>query len=204
MEISLRRRIVVVALIVLAGLSLVACPFPGVPGEPGRNFLALNWTYGPQAMNFPAFPQIVTPGEYVQHAPGDYFGEYISFSGWYYNASYYRTVLPGTTPFFGYGDNGDDVYGTLWLYDAGPVMVDDFVDPRSVGEDDPTIESRDGPQRQSSRTGDLELARSLAKDLAPVTTTATVRIGDAAFEIEVNAYDLRETFGPDGHTPEDE
>jgi hypothetical protein len=111
---------------------LVGC---GVPGDPGSSYLAIEWTSAPQAMYFPAFPQIITAGEYVQHTPGTYQGEYIAWDGSYWDASYWIEVDPGEeAPLFGTGDHGDDYYLSMWLFATGPSLYTDSIVARSVAD----------------------------------------------------------------------
>ena len=109
----------------------------GVPGDDGAVYLAIDWSSAPQALYFPAFPQTIYAGEYVEHESGSYAGEYVAWDGTYWVADYWIEVDPGgEAPLFGTGEHGDDHYLSMWLYSFGPSIYTDDVVSRSVGPED--------------------------------------------------------------------
>ena len=123
-------------LIGLAALVLLAgC---GSPGDPGVTYMAIDWSSSPQALYFPAFPQTIIAGQYVQHAAGTYEGEYVAWDGSYWVADYWIEVESGgPAPLMGTGDHGDEYYLSMWLYSFGPSVYTDAVVTRSVSSSAP-------------------------------------------------------------------
>lgn len=112
---------------------LVALAGCGVPGDDGHTYLAIDWSSAPEALFFPAFPQTIYAGEYVEHEAGSYEGEYVAWDGTYWEADYWIEVDPGgEAPLFGTGDHGDDYYLSLWLWSFGPEIYTDEIESRAA------------------------------------------------------------------------
>lgn len=125
-----RRGALILGLIILAVLA--GC---GAPGDPGVTYLAIDWSSSPQALYFPAFPDTIVAGQYVQHSAGTYEGEYVAWDGSYWQADYWIEVEEGgPAPLIGTGDHGDEYYLSLWLYSFGPSIFTDAIVTRSVSD----------------------------------------------------------------------
>jgi hypothetical protein len=102
---------------------LIGCSEPGVDGT---SYVAIDWEATPQAISFPSFPSTVYAGEYVQHSAGNHQGEYLDYYGYYWESNYSVTVDEGTEgTLFSDGEDGSDMYFTLWLNTSGPTMYQD-------------------------------------------------------------------------------
>lgn len=162
----------------------------GRPGDPGRRYLAIDWLYAPEALYFPAFPQIVTAGQYVRHEPGSYQGEYIAWDGSYWLADYWINVeAGGAAPLLGTGDHGDDYYLSLWLYSFGPSMYVDDIVVRSVV---PGPES--GARSNLSAADDaIRAARERAAGMIPERVRVEYTAGPFRVRAEFSGYLFEET-----------
>ncbi len=118
-------------------ISVILCVFItscGQPGEDGTAFVAIEWVYSPQALYFPVFPNSIITGEYIEHDPGVYMGEYIDWDGSYWSVTYEVTIDEGGEPgLFTDGLDGEDKYFSLWLYSFGPGYYQDRSFPNIVG-----------------------------------------------------------------------
>ena len=176
--------VLVAALLTLLG----SC---GIPGDPGQTFVAIDWVYAPQALNFPEFPAIVVTGDYVEHQTGSYFAEYIAWDGTYWNASYNVVVEGGApAPLLGVGDHGDDYFFSIWLYSFGPSMYQDDHIVRSV-LDAPSVKTRPVPVGE---TDAILAARAAAAAREaggehPITVKILHREGPATIQITARGWE---------------
>ncbi|TVQ18573.1 MAG: hypothetical protein EA382_17595, partial [Spirochaetaceae bacterium] len=144
------RLVSVLAVVVVLAAVTTGC---GRPGDDGSTYLAIDWVYAPQALLFPAFPQTIYAGRYVEHQAGTYTGEYIAWDGSYWNADYWIAIDPGgEAPLFGTGDHGDDYYLSLWLYSSGPSITTDSIEVRSIAAPNADARAAAPPSAASSAT----------------------------------------------------
>jgi hypothetical protein len=179
------RRAAIVATVVVAAFVALGC---GVAGDPGHTYLAINWSSAPEALYFPAFPQIVVTGEYVEHAAGAYVGEYVAWDGTYWVANYTISVeAGGEAPLFGTGDHGDDHYLSLWLWSFGPEIYTDRIEPRAAGPDG-------GDDGVSAWTNADEVPAGIAAGRArvgsmePTVIRESARVGRFVISIDARGY----------------
>jgi hypothetical protein len=133
-------RVPALAALALVVLALAAC---GPRGEDGTSYLALDWTYEPQSVYFPALPPGVDAGIYYPHPEGVHLGEYVAWEGSWWRFTYQIEVNPGEWGIGGYpGEDGADRFYTMCLYSSGPQLyfVDldqslSLVQPAPTGED---------------------------------------------------------------------
>ena len=192
---SNRLRLALALVIVLAAVT-TGC---GRPGDDGSTYLAIDWVYAPQALSFPAFPQTIYAGRYVEHAAGTYSGEYIAWDGSYWNADYWIEIDPGAeAPLFGTGDHGDNYYLSLWLYSSGPSISTDSIEVRSVAASDAEAQAAAPPSAASSTTATLSNAtlpdpalvagRERTAGTVPVVIRTTHTQGRYRVTIEARGY----------------
>lgn len=175
----------VLALATLILLGLISC---GVPGDDGHTYLALDWTSAPQALYFPAFPDIVYAGDYVEHAAGNYEGEYIAWDGSYWNADYWIAVEEGgEAPLFGAGDNGDDYYLSMWLYSFGPSIYTDDIVVKSVSAGVDVSSQRSLDQNETVPEAILA-ARAWSVSEVPQLVTGTYASGSYTVTVIAEGY----------------
>lgn len=184
-----RRALLITAIVTLAVLT--GC---GVPGDPGATYLAIDWSSAPQAMYFPAFPQTIVAGQYVEHTGGTYQGEYIAWDGSYWDASYWIEVEEGgEAPLMGTGDHGDEYYLSLWLYSFGPSMYTDAIVARSVSDAPSSPDERvttiqtDGTVPQA-----IIDARVAAAGVEPVEVTASGVVDGYRITVEARGWEVSE------------
>ncbi len=128
------------AALALALLLLVGC---GPQGDDGTSYLALDWTYQPQSVDFPLLPDVVAPETYYWHPEGLYHGEYVAWEGSWWSFNYRIAVDEGDWGIGGLpGPDGADRFYTMYLYSWGPELsyVElskslSLVEPHPAGED---------------------------------------------------------------------
>ncbi len=163
----------------------------GRPGEDGRTYLAIDWVYAPQALYFPAFPQTIYAGRYVEHRPGRYAGEYIAWDGSYWIANYRIEIDRGADPpLFGTGDHGDDYYLTLWLFSSGPAIYTDAVVSRSVAAGDASAAAATPALSNETAVADpaIVAARERTRGAKPVVMRITHTHGRYRITVEARGY----------------
>lgn len=184
-----RRGALILGLIILAVLA--GC---GVPGDPGVTYLAIDWSSTPQALYFPAFPDTIVAGQYVQHSAGTYEGEYIAWDGSYWRADYWIEVEEGgPAPIIGTGDHGDEYYLSLWLYSFGPSIFTDAIVTRSVS-DAPSSSKQHATTTQTNGTVPQAIldARLAAASQEPVLVQESGVRGRYRITIEARGWGVSE------------
>ncbi len=167
---------------------LVALGGCGVPGDDGRTYLAIDWSSAPEALYFPAFPQTIYAGEYVEHEAGSYEGEYVAWDGTYWEADYWIEVDPGgDAPLFGTGDHGDDYYLSLWLWSFGPEIYTDEIESRAAAS------GADGDPTRLAKENDvvppeIVAARERVATGEPIEVRESRRVGNYVVTVSARAY----------------
>jgi hypothetical protein len=202
---SMRLRLALAMAVIVLPAVTTGC---GRPGDDGRTFLAIDWVYAPQALFFPAFPQTIYAGRYVDHAAGTYSGEYIAWNGWYWNADYWIDIdRGGEAPLFGTGDHGDNYYLSLWLYASGPWIYTDRIEARSIAAPDadaqtaaPQSAARSAAPTLTNATAHPDpailAARERTAGAVPVVVRTTHTSGRYRVTIEARGYGEESTIQP--------
>lgn len=174
-----------VLVLMAAALLAAGC---GVPGDPGRTYLAIDWAYAPQVLYFPAFPQLIIAGEYVEHAAGSYVGEYIAWDGTYWVADYWITVEPGgPAPLVGSGDHGDDYYLSLWLWSFGPEIYTDEIVARAIGSDG-AREHVLASANPGDAPAEIIAARARMRAMEPTVVRQSAQTGRFVITVDARGY----------------
>jgi hypothetical protein len=150
-------RVPALAALALALLLLVGC---GPKGEDGTSYLALDWTYAPQSIDFAQLPEVVVPGTYYWHPEGLYHGEYVAWEGSWWVFSYRIEVDEGDWGIGGFtGADGADRFYTMYLYSWGPELS--YVElSQSLSLVKPNPSGEDPAAREQARAAALGLQPS--------------------------------------------
>lgn len=176
------------ALLIMVCTTVFVVSGCGVPGDDGLTYLAIDWSSAPEALYFPAFPQTIYAGEYVEHAAGTYEGEYIAWDGTYWEADYWIEVDPGgEAPLFGTGDHGDDYYLSMWLYSFGPSIYTDEIVSRSVASGD-VNDTREIANDTAAVPPRIAAAREEAVTAEPIEVHDTRRFGIYVVTVSARGY----------------
>ncbi|MDY6792863.1 MAG: hypothetical protein SWH54_16485 [Thermodesulfobacteriota bacterium] len=118
----MKKLIFVFVLLLISMMGLTGC---GDDGDDGNSYVAIDWVYAPISYwdDNPGIPSVFYRGEYYLTQAGIYNFDYVAWDGSGYIGTYTITVDEGEDgSLFSDGDDGDDLYFTIWLLSSGPVL----------------------------------------------------------------------------------
>ena len=123
----MKKLIFVLVLLLISTMGLTGC---GDDGDDGNSYTAIDWVATPQSYwdDNSGIPNTFYQGVYYLTQAGTYNFDYEAWDGSIWIGTYTITVDEGGSGgfhFFDDGDDGDDWYFTIWLYDSGPVIYAD-------------------------------------------------------------------------------
>ena len=118
----MKKLIFVLVLLLISMMGLTGC---GDDGDDGNSHTAIDWVFTPLSYwdDNSGIPNTFFRGEYYLTQAGTYNFQYTAWDGSMYIGTYTIYIDEGEDGFwFIDGDDGDDLYFTLWLYSTGPIF----------------------------------------------------------------------------------